>query len=126
MEDKVLTEILMAHADRADGGRHNGKDYLEMFPVYCSELKPLLTTAEMVQEVLKPAEPAPAFRASLRQGLLAAAQEKVAARHIQPTRPPGRGLLIGAALGSALSVIGLIAYVLRTRAQAKTQSVSSG
>jgi hypothetical protein len=126
MEDKVLTEILMAHADRPDERRHNGEDYLEMFPAYCSELEPLLTIAETVQEALPPVEPAPAFRESLRQRLLVAAQKKAAARNIQLTRPPGRGLLIGAVVGSALSVIGIIALFLRNRAQAKTQSISSG
>ncbi len=125
MEDKVLTEILIAHADQADEGRHGGEDYLKMFPTYRSELEPLLTTAEMVQEVLRPVDPAPAFRQSLRQGLLVAAQQKAASRD-QPTRLSGRGLLIGAVVGSALSVIGIIAYFLRIRAQTKTQTISSG
>ncbi len=126
MEDKVLTEILIAHVDRPDEGRRNGEDYLEMFPAYRSELEPLLTTAEMVQEVLQPVEPPPAFCENLRQGLLVAAQKKAAARQAQPARLPGRGLLIGAAVGSALSVIGLIAYFLRSRAQGKAQTISSG
>lgn len=122
MEEKVLTEILTAHADQLNEGQYRGEDYLTMFPDYRSELEPLFDMAEVVKKTLLPVEPDQAFRESLRQGLLAVARRKEAERIIPSIEPSGKGIFIGAAVGS-ISVIGFIAYLMHART--KAQSVSS-
>ncbi|MFB0546215.1 MAG: hypothetical protein ACETWB_04840 [Anaerolineae bacterium] len=122
MEEKVLTEIVTAHADQLKEERYRGEDYLTMFPDYRSELESLFTTAEGLKKALLPVKPDPAFREGLRQSLLAAAHRKEAERAVPSIETSGKGILIGAAVGS-ISVIGVIAYLMRART--KAQSVSS-
>ncbi len=125
MEEKVLAEILAAHADQLKTGQRKGSDYLAMFPEYQEKLKPLLETAEKVKEVLEPVEPAPAFCQSLHDDLLAAGQRRLAEEVPQLARIPGRRIIIrAAALGSAVSVAGAIAYFIRSRAAVETQSAA--
>jgi len=126
MEDKVLAEILAAHADQLKKGQGKGSDYLVMFPEYQEKLEPLLETAEKVKQVLEPVEPAPAFCQSLHEDLLAAARRKLAGEVPQLARSHGRQILIrAAALGSAVSVAGAIAYFIRSRATAEAQPASA-
>ena len=124
MEDKVLAEILAAHANQLRENKRRGSDYLAMFPNYQEKLKPLLETAEKIKEVLEPVEPAPAFCQSLHEDLLAAGGRKLAKVVPQLARSHRKQILIGAALGSAVSVAGAIAYFIRSRATAKAQSAS--
>ena len=125
MEEKVLAEILAAHADQLKKGRGKGSDYLAMFPGYQEELEPLLGIAEKVKGVLEPMGPAPAFCQSLHDDLLAAGQRRLAEGEPQLARSHGRQIFIrAAALGSAVSVAGAIAYFIRSRAAAETQSVA--
>ena len=120
MEDKVLAEILAAHANQLRRGHRKGSDYLAMFPDYQETLKPLLETAEKVKEVLGPVEPTPAFCQSLHQDLLAAGQRRLVGEVPQLARSHRRQILIrAAALGSAVSVAGALAYLIRSRATAK-------
>lgn len=126
MEERVLAEILAAHADQLKKGRRKGSDYLAMFPDYHERLKPLLETAEKVQAVLIPEEPAPEFCQSLHDELLASGPRKLAAGVPRVTSSHGRQILIrAAALGSAVSVAGAIAYVIRSRTDAETQPASA-
>jgi hypothetical protein len=126
MEDKVLVEILTAHADQLKKGQGEGSDYLAMFPDYRDELRVLLETAEKVKEVLQPVEPAPAFRQSLYQDLLAAGRRRLAGEVPQLARSHTKQILISAAaVGSAVSVVGAIAYFIHSRAAAETQSASA-
>ncbi len=126
MEEKVLAEILAAHADQLKKGQGKGSDYLAMFPDYREELRPLLETAEKVKEVLEPVEPAPAFCQSLYEDLLAAGRRRLTEGVPQLARSYRKQVLIGAAaLGSAVSVVGAIAYLIRSRAIAKAQPASA-
>ena len=126
MEERVLTEILAAHADQLKKGQGKGSDYLAMFPEYREKLEPLLEIAEKVKEVLVPVEPAPAFCQSLHDDLLAAGRRRLVEGVPQLARSPGRQILIrAAAVGSAVSVAGAIAYLIRSRAAAETQSASA-
>ena len=96
-----------------------------MFPEYQEKLEPLLEIAEKVKEVLELVEPAPAFCQSLHDDLLAAARRKLAGEVPQLARSHGRQILIrAAALGSAVSVAGAIAYFIRSRATAETQTAA--
>ncbi len=69
-----------------------------------------------LEEVLVPVEPSPAFVEDLGRRLLAMARQ----RSIRLARRHRRELLIGAALGSLISLAGL--YFLHSRA--KTQRIS--
>jgi hypothetical protein len=121
MEDKVLVEILAAHADQLNKGQGKGSDYLAVFPDYQEELKPLLETAEKVKQVLEPVEPAPAFCQSLHEDLLAAGQRRLAGEIPQLSRSRRKQLLIGAAAVGA----GALAYFIRSRAATEAQSASA-
>ena len=125
MEDKVLTEILAAHANQLWESQGKGSDYLTMFPDYQDKLRPLLETAEKIKEVLEPMEPAPAFCQRLEEDLLAASHRKLAEGVPQLGRRHTKQILIGAAaVGWAVSVVGAIAYFVRSRATAKAQPAS--
>jgi len=122
MEDKVFAEILSAHADLLQREQGKGSDYLTMFPDYQDELGPLLETAERVKNVLKPVEPSPEFCRSLYDDLLVAAHRRLdegapqlAGRHTKQI------LIRAAAVGWAVSVVGAIAYLVRSRANVKAQ-----
>jgi hypothetical protein len=123
MSDNVVVEVLAAHADQLAGAGADGEDYLNLFPAYRTELAPLLRIAERVKAALVAVEPAPAFEAGLRQDLMKAAirraEERENKRRIFRLRR--RGILIGAAaVGSALSVAGIVAaLLLRQRALAR-------
>jgi hypothetical protein len=123
MPDNVVVELLAAHADGLISDGADGEDYLNLFPAYRSELTPLLGIAERVKAALVPVEPSPAFEAGLKKDLLAAAIQR-AEEEGQKKRISflhRRGVLIGAAaVGSALSVAGIIAaLLLRQRAMAR-------
>lgn len=118
MSDNVVVEVLAAHADHLIGDEAGGgvsKEYLDLFPAYQAELKPLLRIAERVKATLVPVAPSPAFEAGLKQDLLAAAikraEEKEDKKRVSFLRR--RGVLIGAAaVGSVLSVAGIVAALL--------------
>jgi hypothetical protein len=114
MSENVLVEVLAAHADHLmDDG--DSKNYLTLFPAHRAELAPLLRIAEQVKAVLVPVTPTPAFEAGLKQDLLAAAiqraEEQSKKKRVSFLRR--RGVLIGAAaIGSVLSVAGIVAALL--------------
>jgi hypothetical protein len=125
MEDKALTEILAAHADQLREGQGKRSDYIAMFPDHWKKLKPLLETAEKVKEVLEPVEPVPEFCHRLHEDLLAAGRRKPAEGGPQLARRHTKQILIGAAaLGSAVSVAGALAYLVHSRAATKVQPAS--
>jgi len=125
MEDRVLIEILAAHADQLKEGQRKASDYLAMFPDYQEQLRPLLETAEQIREALKPVEPTPAFCQRLYEDLLAMARRRMDGGMPQLARSHRKQLIIGAAaLGSVVSVAGAFAYLIRSRA-AETRSASA-
>jgi hypothetical protein len=123
MSDNVVVEVLAAHADHLTGDGPESEHYLNLFPAYRAELTPLLRIAERVKATLVPVNPSPAFEAGLKQDLLEAAiqraEEKEDKKRVSFLRR--RGVLIGAAaVGSVLSVAGIIAaLLLRQRAMAR-------
>ena len=122
MSDNVVVEVLAAHADRLMDDGPESEDYLNLFPAYRAELTPLLEIAERVKAALVPVTPSPAFEAGLKQDLLAAAIQRAEERESrkQVSFLRRRGLLIGAAVGSVLSVAGIItALLLRQRSIAR-------
>ncbi len=115
-----VTEILAEHADHLNSGKRiETLQYWEHLPERSEELVPLLELAAQLKQVLTPVQAQPAFRARLHDGLMLAAHHQATHRMLveQREEPPSQwGWLIGAAaIGSAA---GLIAFVLRSRAQA--------
>jgi len=123
MSDNVVVEVLAAHADQLMGDGVESEEYLNLFPAYRAELTPLLRVAEQIKSALVPVAPSPAFEAGLKKDLLGAAikraEEREEKRRVSVLRR--RGVLIGAAaVGSALSVAGIVAaLLLRQRAIAR-------
>jgi len=123
MSDNVVVEVLAAHADHLMGNGAESEEYLNLFPAYRAELTPLLGIAERVKAALVPVSPSTAFEAGLKQDLMAAAIKRAEGKE-KKTRGlllRRRGVLIGAAaVGSALSVAGIVAaLLLRQRAIAR-------
>ncbi len=110
-DEQVIQEILSAHADALAAGR-------PLTPTGSCEpesLRSLLAVAELVHGTLVPVQPNPRFVRSLGKSLLASMRQ---GRQVLTLRTR-RAALIGAAvlgsLASAVSVIGVIVYVMRHR-----------
>jgi hypothetical protein len=114
MPENVIAEVLAAHAQHMADDTTDSQDYLYLFPTHEAELAPLLRIAERVKTTLMPVEPSPEFEAALRRDLLAAALERAEDRKRKKRRLllGRRKVLIGAVLGSAISVAGIVAAVL--------------
>ena len=122
MPDHVVVEVLAAHADNLAGNEANSEEYLDLFPTYKEELGPLLRIADQVKAALLPVAASSEFEAGLKQDLLEAAIQRAEEREQrqQVSFLRRRGLLIGAAVGSVLSVAGIItALLLRQRSIAR-------
>ena len=133
MADREWIEILATHADKLNAGVNEEAAYLATLPEHQETLQPLLALARKVKDALAPVEPAPAFCENLRLSLLAAARQRLvsrlsSAKSQRPTylfRRRRKEILIGAAaVGSVVSVAGIVAYWIHTRA-AKTQGAPS-
>ncbi len=79
----------------------------------------LALLAHRIRCLLTPQEPSPFFREALRARLIAAAQDVMLGPHPSWPSQHKRGLLIGAAVGSAISVLGLLAVLVRARRPAR-------
>ena len=112
MEEKLLAEILAAHASGLNEGRNRKGAFLSLFPAYRDQLEPLLGLAERAKDLLVPRKPSAAFRRALGQDLVAAARQMVAQEARRPARRPRPMVLWGAA---ALSLAGLLALFLHLR-----------
>ena len=87
----------------------------------------LMDLVDLLHDTLHPVRPRSAYRERLRHRLLMAAQEQQTEPALSPWRQHRVGLLIGAAaLGSAMSVAGVIAYLLRNRANHRDAQAASG
>jgi hypothetical protein len=134
MADREWIEILAIHADKLNVGTNEEAEYLATLPEHQDTLQPLLTVARKVKDALAPVEPDLAFCENLRLSLLATAHQRSVSRlslqaegSIKSQRPAllfrrhRKEILIGAAaLGSVVSVAGIVAYWIHTRA-AKAQ-----
>jgi hypothetical protein len=130
MAKRELIEILAIHADKLNEGVNEEAEYLATLPEHQDTLQPLLALARKVKNALAPMEPDPAFCENLRLSLLAAARQRLASRlslraegSTKSQRPVPlfrrhrKEILIGAAaLGSVVSVAGIVAYWIHVRA----------
>ncbi len=88
-------------------------------------LESLIALAEEVDSVLVPVEPGQEFRTGLRDRLLGIVRQRPAGEVIQPSEKRRWALIIGATLGSLLPVLGVVAYLLRSRLTGKPQHAPS-
>ncbi len=87
-----------------------------------SEQNTLFGLAEEIREVLGPIKPATSFRKDLRNRLEMIAQKRVI---LEPRRRrPWVPFLAAAVVGSALSVVGFLAYFLTSRLGRRSQTTS--
>ena len=129
MADREWIEILATHADKLNVGTNEEAEYLATLPEHQDTLQPLLTVARKVKDALAPVEPDPAFCENLRLSLLATARQRSVSRlslqaegstksqrSVLLFRRHRKEILIGAAaLGSVVSVAGIVAYWIHTR-----------
>ncbi len=121
MAHQMITEILAAQADRLVEGEAQTTDYLVLFPELRLELAPLLQLAQEIAAALRPVRPRTAYRSELHQALVRAGYDQPLADPTGLLNVPElrRDWVLGAAaLGSAVSVMGVIAYVWRARTAA--------
>jgi hypothetical protein len=114
MPDNIIAEVLAAHADQLLNRETNSQDYADLFPAHEDQLTPLLQIAQRVKATLVPVTPSPEFEAGLKRELLTAAAKRAEAQRSRKHSPllQRRGVLIGAAVGSAISVAGIVAALL--------------
>ncbi len=123
MKDKRLAQVLAVYADDLTRGLSNREAYLRQISDRSGELEALLNITERIQQTLVPVQPSAAFVKDLARQLTDIGSRKVEGA----VRDHWQGLFIGvAAIGSALSVIGLVAYLVRNRGQVKPQVISMG
>ena len=129
MADRELIEILATHADKLNAGVNEEAEYLAALPEHQDTLQPLLALARKVKDALATVEPDAAFCESLRLSLLATARQRSVSRPslqaegaTKSQRPVllfrrhRKEILIGAAaLGSVVSVAGIVAYWIHAR-----------
>jgi hypothetical protein len=116
MNKQVLIELLGALANRLNRG-HKGRG--DQSP---DEENIPFGLAEEVRKVLKPVKPAVSFRKDLRSRLEMIAQKRVI---LEPRRRRSWVFfLVAAALGSALSALGFLAYFLSSRLNRRPQPTS--
>jgi hypothetical protein len=134
MADREWIETLTTHADKLNAGGNEEAEYLTTLPEHQDMLQPLLALARKIKDALTPVEPDPAFSENLRRSLLAAAHQRAVyllsttkAQHPVPLfRRHRKEILIGAAaLGSVVSVAGIVAYWIYTRTAKAQKALSS-
>ncbi len=114
MTEELTAQVVSAHANGLCRAEDHAQEYLQLFPELGDELASLFELAAEVKRVLAPAHPAPAFRGELHRELIQTAEHRLA--EPLPSRPAWQGVMLGvAALGSALSVAGLVGYLLALR-----------
>ena len=74
-----------------------------------------------LQEALRPQKPSPAFRERLRQQLLQVADQRLR-QQVRIEAPAPKKWIVGAVIGSALTLAGAVAYWLRSHEQSTRQS----
>jgi hypothetical protein len=113
MNERITRKILAAHADQLNAGLRGPAAYPAMSAEQLLALEPLLELAEQLYQALTPVSPSPAFVRKLGYDLaLAAARSQLSLIE----RYRRELLMAAAALGSALSVLGLVLlYLFRQR-----------
>ncbi|NOZ27437.1 MAG: hypothetical protein GXP39_05210 [Chloroflexi bacterium] len=115
---QVLVDWLNKYADGLVRGESQAISPSALPPELADEARSLMELTDVLAATLKPVRPRPSYREHLHQGLIQAAQRKqtqraLARRHVRVSRR--QWMLGAAAVGSAVSVLGVVAYLLRNR-----------
>jgi hypothetical protein len=81
--------------------------------------------AEEIAGLFTPVRPRTDFKAELRQGLLATMRQRVLLRIARPVERRRWALIAGAAVGSLVPLVGLAAYLVRSRSTGKPHHAAS-
>ncbi|MBC8449177.1 MAG: hypothetical protein H8D78_15635 [Chloroflexi bacterium] len=127
MDERMLAEVLAAHADQLVRGEAREAEYLALFPDYRKELALLLELARRVKDTLALVQPSEAFRRRLHQELSTTGRRRLTAS-LPSERPRWRQpwVIGAAALGSAISLasaVGVVAYLRRSKAAGPATAV---
>ena len=110
---KRVAESITTRVDQLVSVPFDEENELALAPVDQAQVARLTELAGQFKEVLVPVTPQPAFQARLRETLLAAASQRLAAqKESRVAAIRRRWVLVGAGVGSALSVAGIVAAVL--------------
>ncbi len=128
LKSRQLADLLSAQADELIHGNSDTATLLAMYPELADEAAPLMALANVLASLFQPVPPRPAYRTHLYQGLVNAAQRKRARQTAAQgrKREPWRPWVLGAAaVGSAVSVLGIIAYLIHSRHHGRMGQVAS-
>jgi hypothetical protein len=81
--------------------------------------------AEEIAGLFTPVSPRTGFERELRRGLLATMRQRALLRVASPVEGRRWALIAGAAVGSLVPVVGLAAYLVRSRSTGKPQHAAS-
>ncbi|MBM4431647.1 MAG: hypothetical protein FJ026_15080 [Chloroflexi bacterium] len=110
-------EVLAAHADQLNNGAVKEIRRLDMPDGDKAELLCLMRLAERVKHALTPVNPSPAYKQKLRLELLQMAPRGAGCDVVVARPAPHREMVIGAAIGSAVALVGGVAYLIRSYMQ---------
>jgi hypothetical protein len=115
MDDRLMREILMSHADGLNAGQDRSQDFLAMFPAHSEELASLFRMAGMAKRLLAPVQPSASCRQYIGDSLTQLTTQQVAHSSMMIQPNINRELVIrAAAAGSALAGAGLLALIWRS------------
>ncbi|MFZ1402098.1 MAG: hypothetical protein WAW03_03340 [Anaerolineae bacterium] len=118
IEDTTVANLLSSHADRLLIGDDHAQDYLALFAEVRHDIAPLLRLARDLAAWLRPVKPRAAFRQDLHRSLVASGYRQLShSLALEPLDHDTRRdwMLSAAAIGSAVSVVGVLAYLWRSR-----------
>jgi hypothetical protein len=126
MSDRIVADMLAAHADRLVGGRDDLAVSCGAGAEQLASLEMLMQLAERTQRTLAPVQPSPTFVHQLGRQLIVTAS---ASRKAVTRRTRSAILVIAAALGSVVSIasaVGIVIYVIRHRGRVRPGQAISG
>ena len=126
MRDRIVTDMLAAHADRLVGGQGEPARLPDASAERLASVERLMQLAERTQRTLAPVQPSPTFVHQLGRQLIVTTS---ASRKAVTRRTRSAILVIAAALGSAVSIasaVGIVIYVIRHRGRVRPERAVSG
>jgi hypothetical protein len=125
MRDRIVADLLAAHADRLVEGQVESA-LPDVSAEQLASIKMLMQLAERAQRTLAPVQPSPVFVHQLGWQLIATTS---ASSKAVTWRTRNAILVIAAALGSAVSVasaVGIVIYMIRHRGRVRPERAVSG
>lgn len=126
--DETVTELLDRQAEGLRNGDDRTAELLTAFPDAAQDVQELMNLAVELSRLFTPVAPRASFRAQLYEDLLRASRQRQTLQPVAPMERPllsRRWVLGAAALGSAVSVVGVLAYWLRVRHHGRAGQITS-